>query len=137
MCLQRVDVSYLLSHLLHSSQTQNILKLLFTLVGPFRRSVELPVILFMLLLTNSVPLICFFIIALKLWHAHACASIDIKFLYWYRDSKFHIDILVYRYISLIPSVCVYVNVHLWVYLPRYRYYNFSVMYGSSLLPCTD
>ena len=32
---------------------------------------------------------------LKLWHAHACASIDIKILYWYCDSKFHIDILVY------------------------------------------
>ena len=33
-----------------------------------------------------------------------CAAIDIKNLHWYHDSKFHIDILVYRYISPIPTV---------------------------------
>ena len=35
---------------------------------------------------------------------HACASINIKFRYWYRNSKFHIDILVYRYISPNPII---------------------------------
>ena len=33
-----------------------------------------------------------------------CAAIDIKILYWYCDSKFCIDILVYRCISPILNV---------------------------------
>ena len=75
----------------------------FALVGTFRCSVELPVLLLVLLLTNSVSLICFSIYRIKIlnWHTHA--SIDIKVFFWYRDSKFHIDILVYRYISPIPT----------------------------------
>ena len=60
------------------------------------------------ILSVSLSLISFAIIALKYSNQHAQLrhvqlAIDIKFLYWYHDSKFHIDILIYRYISPIPN----------------------------------
>ena len=46
---------------------------------------------------------------LKLRHPHACASVDIMFLYWYRDSKFHINILVYGYTYITHPYFLIVN----------------------------
>ena len=39
------------------------------------------------------------------------AANDIKNLYWYHDGKFHINILVYRYISPIPKLLA--RLHVW------------------------
>ena len=91
--------------------------LLFALVlGAFRCSTELPTLLLMLLLNDFVPLIWFSIIKLT-YMLH----LSIKNLYWYRDSKFHIDILIY--------IAHPYNIHR--YTEMYLAYALTVAYSSN------
>ena len=73
----------------------------FALVGAFRHSVELPILLLVLLLTDSVSQICFSIITLNI-EIVACT-----YMCNYRYKNFYIGIMIVSFISIYWYIDIY------------------------------